>query len=104
MGVDDTVLGAAGVTETGGLGLCFLGFGLGLGFSEALTGANSETSSTLILCEALACVTVSATGVAGGGVAARAGVSWWTARDTKNAAPNAATMQMMAVPANRTVK
>jgi hypothetical protein len=37
-------------------------------------------------------------------VAARAGASWLTARATRNAAPNAANMQMMAVPANRTVK
>jgi hypothetical protein len=31
-------------------------------------------------------------------------VSWLTARATRKAAPNAATMQMMAVPAKRTGK
>ncbi len=98
------VLAAAGATETCGLGLAFLclGFGLGRGLSfDPLIGENCETSSTLTLGGRVVTALAARVGCVGG-VAARAGVSWLTARATRNAAPNAATMQMMAVPANRT--
>ena len=101
------VLGETGVTDIVGVGLGFLclRWGLGRGLSDAFTGVNCETSSTLTLCAGLGVVVVAATRVVfAGGVAARAGVWWSTARATRNAAPNAARMQMMAVPANRTVK
>ena len=115
VGVGSTgVMGSAGVveadadgaTDTLGLGfaLC-LGLGLGRGLSEALRGENCDSSSRLTLCETVACVATAATGVVfTGSVAARAGGSWLTARPTRKAAPNAATMQIMAVPAKRTVK
>ncbi len=94
---------AAEVTDAVGLGLC-LGRGLGRGRSDAFNGANWDTSSTLTLWGAV-CVTTAATGVGlTGGVAAWAGVWWSTARATRKAAPNAATMQINAVPASRTDK
>ena len=100
------VPGEAGATGAVRLGFLCLRWGLGRGLSEPFTGENCETSSTLTLCAALGVVVAAATCVvvARGGVAARAGVSWLTARATRNAAPNAARMQMMAVPANRTDK
>ena len=94
---------AAEVTGAVGLALC-LGRGLGRGRSDAFSGANWDTSSTLTLWGAV-CVTTAATGVGlTGGVAAWAGVWWSTARATRKAAPNAATMQINAVPASRTDK
>lgn len=108
-GVGLTVCGVVdGVTEatdTGALGLALcLGCGLGRGRSDAFSGANCETNSLLTLWGAT-CGVTAATGVTlATGVAARAGVSWLTDRATRNAAPNAATMQIKAVPAKRTVK
>jgi hypothetical protein len=97
-----------GDCATDTLGLAFrlcLGFGLGRGLSDAFSGENCDSSSRLTLWEAVVCVVTAATRVVlADTVAARAGASWLTARATRKAAPNAATMQMMAVPAKRTVK
>ena len=97
------VLGEACANDTCGFGLAFLCLGLGRGLSfDPLIGANWDWSSRLSFCGV---VTVAATRIVfAGGVAARAGVAWLTERATRNAAPNAARMQMMAVPANRTGK
>ena len=91
--------GVGGAVDTAGLGfaLC-LRWGLGRGLSFALSGENCETSSTSTLWTGL---TVATGVVFTAGVAARAGALWSTARATMKAAPNAATMQMMAVPARR---
>ncbi len=69
--------GAGGATDTAGLGfaLC-LRCGLGRGLSDALSGENCETSSTLTLWTAALCgVTTATAAVFTPGVAARAGVS-----------------------------
>ncbi len=105
LGVAGLLVDEAGATYACGLGLAFLclGFGLGRGLSfDPLIGENCDWSSRLSF---WGVVTVAATRVVfAGGVAARAGDAWLTERATRNAAPNAATMQMMAVPANRTVQ